>query len=1179
MNFEKESISKLIANAYHQAALDPVNDMFVITELLEKIKTNLVAKQSEPYKAWNGLELDRFRFDKENILKVFVPLRQKYFEEHFENIKKSLQNKFDFKIWFNEYIDAIVYLSGSVFNPLCLHDFPFTTEQKRIVEKCRQMNDLIMDGRWADVFPFAQEFSKDPQLSAFHKSSMLVNVGYIQLFWYPDFEGSIKYFEEASKTDPNNSVVEKGWGTYYIKLQDYNKAIRHFEKAMHMDLTDVENYVQIGVCHKEKGDYAIAEQWYRNAIKYDFTNTDSYSKLIQLYGHWDAEAEKSSLIPELIYKCELLLPSDKYENMLYNIYRDAGYSYSVAGDYSTSEMYYQKAVELKPDYTIAKIDLAYIKGYQKKYDEATRILQKILETTPDYYDVHWGLAWVYEQTEKFDESISEHQKCVAIRPEWADKSYNAIGKMYFDQKKDYLHAKQYYQKAIEIRENENVYYDNMIEALDKLDDKESLKEKEDVLLRQFSNNPKNDLVANKLGVHFYNIGKMEESIPYYQKAIEINTSNNVYYENLGLAYEGIKDVEKAEKYYLEALKLKEEYQTCNRLGILYYRRNQNDDTDKAIEYYQKAIGLDPQNAVLYENLGLAYEQKKMLQEAEQAYIKATEIEQVTGAYFNRLGYFYYTQLRHELAIKYYLKAIEREKDMQLYKTNLALAYEANKEPEKAVDIYLELLAENKADHSTRALLASAQYVMGEAYYHDALQNLLQCCEEDPGNVLYRKYLGALYEKMNDPEKALSIYNELVKENPDDADINNKVGVLYYRRGTKEDAQKAISYYNKAIELSPAESIYYQNLALAYEVTGDNDKVAAAYTKSIEKAPHDDQSYSFYAEFLFRNNQYEKAIELCKKAIEINPNSSLYFQNIGIAYERLNKNEEAEEAYLNLLDIEPHNANHHNNLGVFYYRTNQFKKAIEKYEDALALDPDNILFHKNLAIAYEGLGKNEEAEEIYLTILKKDPNNDDIHNFLGVLYYRTNQIEKAVEKYKDALAVNSNNMLYHKNLAIAYESLGKNEELEETYLTILKMDPANEETYNLLGVLYYRTNQFEKAITNYLKAIELNPQSALYYQNLGLAYDDNGQIDQAEDAYLKSLKIDPNDDRCLNLAGVFYHAKRNNYKTALELYNQAIKINAKEPNYFLNLGNVYTLLNDNKQAATAFAMAEELQKVT
>ena len=48
MNFEKESISKLIANAYYQAALDPVNDMFVITELLEKIKANLVAKQSEP---------------------------------------------------------------------------------------------------------------------------------------------------------------------------------------------------------------------------------------------------------------------------------------------------------------------------------------------------------------------------------------------------------------------------------------------------------------------------------------------------------------------------------------------------------------------------------------------------------------------------------------------------------------------------------------------------------------------------------------------------------------------------------------------------------------------------------------------------------------------------------------------------------------------------------------------------------------------------------------------------------------------------------------------------------------------------------------------------------------------------------------------------------------------------
>jgi tetratricopeptide (TPR) repeat protein len=504
-------------------------------------------------------------------------------------------------------------------------------------------------------------------------------------------------------------------------------------------------------------------------------------------------------------------------------------------------MYYQKAVELKPDYTIAKIDVAYINGYQKKYDEAASILKKILEAVPDYYDVHWGLAWVYEQVEKFDEAISEHQKCIEIRPEWADKSYNAIGKMYFDQKKDYLHAKQYYQKAIEIRENENIYYDNMIQALDQLNDKESLKEKEDILIRHFSKNPKNDLEANKIGVHFYNIGKIEEAIPYYQKAIEINPDNNVYYENLGLAYEGINDVEKAEKHYLESLKHKEDFQTCNRLGILYYKRNQNDDTDKAIEYYQKAIKLSPENAVLYENLGMAYEQKQMLEEAEHAYIKAIEIEKATAG------------------------------------------------------------------------------------------------------------------------------------------------------------------------------------------------------------------------------------------------------------------------------IEPYNANYHNNLGVFYFRTQQIEKAIEKYEDALALDPDNTLFHKNLAIAYEGLGKNEEAEETYLTILKKDPDNDDIHNFLGVLYYRT--------------------------------------------------------------------NQFEKAIKSYLKAVELNPQNAVYYQNLGLAYVDIGQNEQAEDAYLKSLKIDPKDDRCLNLAGVFYHTKRNDYKTASELYSQAIKINSKEPDYFLNLGDAYTLLNDNKQATSAYAKAEELQKVS
>ena len=162
---------------------------------------------------------------------------------------------------------------------------------------------------------------------------------------------------------------------------------------------------------------------------------------------------------------------------------------------------------------------------------------------------------------------------------------------------------------------------------------------------------------------------------------------------------------------------------------------------------------------------------------------------------------------------------------------------------------------------------------------------------------------------------------------------------------------------------------------------------------------------------------------------------------------------------------------------------------------------------------------------------------------------------------------------------AARAIGDIDKVIEAYEELTENAPHNDDIYNFLGVFYYRTNQFEKAIKNYLKAIELNPRSALYYQNLGLAYADIGQYDQAEDAYLKSLKIEPNDDRYLNLAGIFYHTKRNDYKTALELYNQAIKINSKEPNYFLNLGNVYTILNDNKQADAAFAMADELQKIS
>ena len=74
----------------------------------------------------------------------------------------------------------------------------------------------------------------------------------------------------------------------------------------------------------------------------------------------------------------------------------------------------------------------------------------------------------------------------------------------------------------------------------------------------------------------------------------------------------------------------------NCLGRIYYYLHQ---WDRAIEYYQKAIGLDPGYYLVYRDLGRSYEQKGMFREAVQAFEKAVALAK-DNAFLSDIGHCY-----------------------------------------------------------------------------------------------------------------------------------------------------------------------------------------------------------------------------------------------------------------------------------------------------------------------------------------------------------------------------------------------------------------------------------------------------------------------------------------------------------------------------------------------------------
>lgn len=90
-------------------------------------------------------------------------------------------------------------------------------------------------------------------------------------------------------------------------------------------------------------------------------------------------------------------------------------------------------------------------------------------------------------------------------------------------------------------------------------------------------------------------------------------------------------------------------------------------------------------------------------------------------------------------------------------------------------------------------------------------------------------------KNDDIVKAISLYNEALKESPNNCDIISDRGVAYLHA---KDEQNCFTDLNRAIELQPNYSYRYACRAYAKKNFGDLDGAIEDYEKAVELDPDD-----------------------------------------------------------------------------------------------------------------------------------------------------------------------------------------------------------------------------------------------------------------------------------------------------------------------------------------------------
>ena len=213
--------------------------------------------------------------------------------------------------------------------------------------------------------------------------------------------------------------------------------------------------------------------------------------------------------------------------------------------------------------------------------------------------------------------------------------------------------------------------------------------------------------------------------------------------------------------------------------------------------------------------------------------------------------------------------------------------------------------------------------------------------------LYEQGMNAFDKR--DYETAERAFGQILKLNPNFADIHNKMGIIFNQT---DRLNNAVSAFEKALELNPGYTEASLNLAITFSDLGKYEKSrevfenAARLTRTAPKAIDPYVRGKLANEHLRVGNIYaqlgllDDAIEEYRKALRFSPTFADILTQLGIALRDKGLHDDAIKEFNRAKEINPQYIPARLHLGITYYSRGFYGLAEEEWREALRFDPAN-----------------------------------------------------------------------------------------------------------------------------------------------------------------------------------------------------------------------------------------------
>ena len=482
-----------------------------------------------------------------------------------------------------------------------------------------------------------------------------------------------------------------------------------------------------------------------------------------------------------------------------------------------------------------------------------------------------------------------------------------------------------------------------------------------------------------------------------------------------------------------------------------------------------------------------------------------------------------------------------------------LAEKYNENFDMAIAYFEEALKTFPEDHASMYELSALYSRKGLP--EKGFEMIKAAVKLDSTNKWYKIRLADFYSQNNDYDSFVNIYDDLLKDEPNNLDyLEVYIDALLHLERYEQVTEK-LDVFEDNIGVN--EYISLQKLEI-YDLLGKKDKVIEEMEKLSKAYPYETRYMSVLAEMYMQDKRDQDALNVYLKIKEINPedpyiNTSLleYYQKQGeldkafeefilaIKNKKLDYNTKAQiyEYWFNLKDegdntvkeaeiagnafIETHPDKElgYYVIGTVHYNNENYAEAKKYYMDAIARDSSSFISWYQLIFTDMSL---EDAEGLYEHTLKAQrfyPEQPIFYLFNGVALIEMQKYQEAAKVLEKGRYLSADKKLtvnFDTYLADIYHELGDKEKMYKQYDRVLKNDPEN--IYVLNNYAYFLSEdntRLEDALRMSAVTVEKEPKNTTYLDTYAWVLYKLGRYKEAKKWMEKVFSYDK------NASGVYY----------------------------------------------------------